>query len=1248
MRRSDATTAAGPMLMNHDRARLNAPRTPTASAGAPAGNSTGNGSGPGASAPAVPGNAAPAASAPRPASSTPVARPSAATPRTGSDGTGEHRAGARTSGTGGVALPRRSATHGPPLSSRVRRARGRTAHSTVPSAASGTASGTAPGIAPSIAPSTAPSTAQSAPTAPSVGRPDRSVAPRRPCRRRVGGTLGASSLRRRALANLPPTGRRKSPTVPRADASVRDNRPAPLRRATERRADRLGRDAGAWACAPSPPAPPVPPFRLRGTRAAAPHDRFGAPVATRRPPDRRCDPARSGDPPAGGRRIGNVDRALALRRTVRFGPAHRCDLGAISRPSRFSRPSRRSRPRRRRQLAVVGHAAGADPGGDRGGRCAALAGTRGVVGAGTARDAVGSERPRRSTPRRPPRRCSAAPTRPLLLPAAAASSATSAAPSQPQSAEPRGRASTGGGIGRTELRDRRSPRARAAGRPAGLGLATVRRFGYGHRGLRNDGEIRPAISIQRLAADRRQPRPGLPALPAAGRRPAAARADAPVRRATTPRVRRARVARPVVATTPTTMPATAPTTPNRGRTAPRLPTSGRGPVAHRHLAGDAHAGLRRHSPVTATTRRRLDGTRVGIAAAAPEPIRRVTADGAQPPTSTAWPARPTARSRPRARRPCAGSPQSACPTCSARPARRACAAAPPSAPARRPMSTRAPASPAGSARASRSSRPQSQDRRPSPPAPCRTARGCGRPHRHARPCAAAPGPGTALQRHGAAARPHGPGATSTARRRPSVSVLSAPACLQHPPVSSARRQCSRRSAGQPCAAAVARTQCTRSYCPHRRRSASVRRPCPARSCRRRARRDRTATPSPPGRATHARRNDRRRRPTRPASPQSTAHLFQAAGWPARRRPVRRTSDTPTSGGSSVSTPGKLHRPPHASARTPSAAPRPQVDIDEIVERVIDKIEQRVVDELERRGRYNSAERSDARAGKGLPRGRAQEPDLVPVQPRDDHRRAAEHLGRQREARDGTSPSCASSAHTTAGSTSTWSSTPPPTAPPSRTYTNQLMKLMDVDYTLPGADETSRQRPSADGVLPLGRLPLVPVGRLQRGAEASPTSPRPASRCAPTRTSSCTSSRRPTRSPSRTRPRARRGRTACTGCSPARRSTASRRATTATRPAGASSPARTASRTRWRCVRARCCRSRAGTAPDDQRRSTDRTIDLADITVNGSRAVRRDVDDAGVDAGQPRAEHDRPRTMLRFVDIGYTAVRAHDLRARRRR
>jgi hypothetical protein len=87
--------------------------------------------------------------------------------------------------------------------------------------------------------------------------------------------------------------------------------------------------------------------------------------------------------------------------------------------------------------------------------------------------------------------------------------------------------------------------------------------------------------------------------------------------------------------------------------------------------------------------------------------------------------------------------------------------------------------------------------------------------------------------------------------------------------------------------------------------------------------------------------------------QSTARLFDAAR--AARladTPLRRTSDTPTSGGSSVSTPGNF-TVRHTLGQDSVSGTTAQVDIDEIVERVIEKIEQRVVDELERRGRYNS-------------------------------------------------------------------------------------------------------------------------------------------------------------------------------------------------------------------------------------------------------------------------------------------------------
>ncbi len=98
VRRSDATVAAGPMLMNHDRVRLNSPRTPEARAGAPAGNSTGNGSGPGASAPAVPGDAARAATA---QSTTNMPANSPATPGAASPG--------RAAGVSGPAIPGRPA-----------------------------------------------------------------------------------------------------------------------------------------------------------------------------------------------------------------------------------------------------------------------------------------------------------------------------------------------------------------------------------------------------------------------------------------------------------------------------------------------------------------------------------------------------------------------------------------------------------------------------------------------------------------------------------------------------------------------------------------------------------------------------------------------------------------------------------------------------------------------------------------------------------------------------------------------------------------------------------------------------------------------------------------------------------------------------------------------------------------------------------------------------------------------------------
>ncbi len=85
--------------------------------------------------------------------------------------------------------------------------------------------------------------------------------------------------------------------------------------------------------------------------------------------------------------------------------------------------------------------------------------------------------------------------------------------------------------------------------------------------------------------------------------------------------------------------------------------------------------------------------------------------------------------------------------------------------------------------------------------------------------------------------------------------------------------------------------------------------------------------------------------------ESTAHLFQAARL--ADAPIRRTTET--SGGSPVTTPGQftVRRTLGQTAFDPTTSGGADLDIDDIVERVIDKIEQRVVDELERRGRYNS-------------------------------------------------------------------------------------------------------------------------------------------------------------------------------------------------------------------------------------------------------------------------------------------------------
>ncbi len=522
------------------------------------------------------------------------------------------------------------------------------------------------------------------------------------------------------------------------------------------------------------------------------------------------------------------------------------------------------------------------------------------------------------------------------------------------------------------------------GRPVGLGLASVRRFGYGHRGRSADGEIRPALSIHRLATAGATRAPALPALPSAGSAPAAARADTLRRTAapTAPRTGEHAAARPVAATTPSRSPAAA----LASRTAapatasaavrPSEPVATTRASAGRHAAtpGSAPAPARSSAPTAPTGA--VSPAPEYTAAPAPQPVRRVTDLAGVPahrhslacPTDCATPA----AGAPAVRRLAAvGMTDLFSTTRAAAPHVHSASGETPGvrtglATGFGPSVTIVPAGAVGGLSAGTAG-------------PLAGLAGSA-PRPTLRRAGSAPVPTTlrrtAASGSAAVAPTTGPGrrdAVAAAVAAEVSSVLSAPGGRAHPSGSSAapgslRRFADGGSGNGRAAGAIARSAVPRAAYAPAPPPISIR-PAPM------------AGPELPASARDVRDDATpgivRRTPSGSSYPQwaqppagqssavpsgsgsslaqSTAHLFQAARL--ADSPVRRSTPH-QSGGSSVSTPSDrtvrrsvqvadLQASPVYSAQQPAD----RLDLDEIVERVIDKIEERVVDELERRGRF---------------------------------------------------------------------------------------------------------------------------------------------------------------------------------------------------------------------------------------------------------------------------------------------------------
>jgi hypothetical protein len=433
-----------------------------------------------------------------------------------------------------------------------------------------------------------------------------------------------------------------------------------------------------------------------------------------------------------------------------------------------------------------------------------------------------------------------------------------------------------------------SPAARWTPKAAGLGLATVRRFGHGSRGTRSDGEIRPALSIARLSAVSATRAPALPALPAAGAAPAAARRS--VDRAATASAgasgsirRSAQVGSPAPAAssirpTPGAAPAAASTgmfADHAASSAPPATTAGA--WAARRLSSVA-------MPELLSTHRAVVARRSAAEASSESEFAIRTSAGARgvigslTSNTTIVPATVSGASAGTAPAALVDAPRGAV--------------------------RRSPAASASAAVA------------PTVPAAARTATGPG----SARP----------------AARPSGPPTPAVARRMPTgdSSSLALRRSLVPAPPPISIRPAPLSGPAIPDSARDVRTDST---------PAAARGTAPAAS---------TSMSTAAAATDSASQN-------RSALADSTAQLFAAAriADPAIRRFLAGPTGGQNSGGSPMPEPASASSTSSASGLSrvgalanPGQTQLTPSDIDEIVARIIDKIEERVVDELERRGR----------------------------------------------------------------------------------------------------------------------------------------------------------------------------------------------------------------------------------------------------------------------------------------------------------